>query len=161
MRAAHDWAPPPATDTTAPESRPGLDLPVEAFLPSDYVADEAARLNLYQRLAASTSVEQVGELFEEIQDRFGPLPEPAQNLLFLVDLRLEAQRVGVSQISATEGEIVVKFRGRPPQDVGRLTRAVGAPIRAGSNQLRFPRGRGGAWLATLQKLVDDLPVPAA
>ena len=161
VRAARDGTPPPQQDATAPESRPALDLPVDAFLPPDYVADEAARLNLYQRLASATGVEQVGQLVEELEDRFGTLPEAAQNLFFLVDLRLEAQRAGVSQISATEGEIVVKFHGRPPQDVGRLAREVGAPVRAGSNQLRFPRGRGHAWLATLQKLVDRLPVPAA
>ncbi len=147
-------------DATAPETRPSVDLPIEAFLPSDYVVDEASRLNLYQRLASAASVEQVGELAEEIQDRFGGLPEAAQNLLFLVDLRLQAQRAGVSQISASESEIVVKFRGRPPQDASGLARQVGAPVHLGSNQLRFPRGRGQAWLTTLQQLVDHLPVAA-
>jgi hypothetical protein len=52
---------------------------------------------------------------------------------------------------------VVKFRERPPQDVGRLSGEIGAPLRAGSNQLRLSRGRGQAWLSTLQRLIDLLP----
>jgi len=137
--------------------RPSIDLPIDAFLPTDYVADEATRLNLYQRLAAATGGEQVGELIAELEDRFGPLPEAAQNLLFLVGLRLRAQRAGVGQITATDEEVVVKFRDRTPRDVGSLARQLGAPLRAGSNQVRLPRGRGQAWLATLQRLVDLLP----
>jgi hypothetical protein len=38
-----------------------------------------------------------------------------------------------------------------------LSRGLGAPVRAGSNQVRFPRPRGTAWLATLQRLIDLLP----
>jgi transcription-repair coupling factor (superfamily II helicase) len=157
MRAARDGQPPPQRDATGPETRPSVDLPVEALLPTEYVGDEATRLNLYQRLAAIATGEQLGDLIAEIEDRFGPLPEPAQNLVFLIGLRLDAQRAGVSQITATETEIVVKFRGRPPADVTRLSREVGGPLRVGSNQIRLPRGRGQAWIASLQRLVDLLP----
>ena len=155
-RASRDGTPLP-TDATAPEQRPSLDLPIDAFLPPDYVADDAARLSLYQRLAAVTTGEELGQLIGELDDRFGPPPEPAQNLLYLVGLRLQAARVGVGQITATEGDVVVKFRGQIRVDVQRLSREVGTPLRAGSNQLRLARGRGQAWLATLQRLIDLLP----
>jgi transcription-repair coupling factor (superfamily II helicase) len=157
MRAAQEGTPPPTMDAAGPDRRPSLDLPLDAFLPADYVADEAARLNLYQRFATATTGEQVGALIAELQDRFGPPPEPAQNLIYLVGLRLEAQRAGVSQITATDHEIVVKLHGRPPADVTRLSRAVGTTLKAGSNQLRMPRGRGQGWIVTLQQLVDRLP----
>ena len=128
MRAAEAGTPPPMTDATGPDRRPSLDLPLDAFLPSDYVADEAARLNLYQRFATAGSGEQVGALIAELEDRFGPLPEQAQNLVYQVGLRLEAQRAGVSQITATDHEIVVKLHGRPPADVAGLSREVGAAL---------------------------------
>ena len=156
MRAAEAGTPPPMTDATGPDRRPSLDLPLDAFLPSDYVSDEAARLNLYQRFATATTGEQVGALIAELEDRFGALPEQAQNLVYQVGLRLEAQRAGVSQISATDHEIVVKLHGRPPSDVTRLSREVGVALRAGSNQLRLSRGRGEGWLVTLQRLIDAL-----
>jgi transcription-repair coupling factor (superfamily II helicase) len=157
MRAAQAGTPPPLADATGPDRRPSLDLPLDAFLPADYVSDEATRLNLYQRFATAASGEQVGALVAELEDRFGPLPEQAQNLVFQVGLRLDAQRAGVSQVTATDHEIVVKLHGRPPADVTRLSREVGAALRAGSNQLRLPRGKGEGWLVTLQRLVDLLP----
>jgi transcription-repair coupling factor (superfamily II helicase) len=157
MSAAQAGAPPPMTDATGPDRRPSLDLPLDAFLPSDYVADEAARLNLYQRFATAASGEQIGNLIAELEDRFGPLPEQATNLVYQVGLRIEAQRVGVSQITATENEIVVKLYGRPPTDIMRLSREIGTAVRAGSNQLRMPRGKGEGWLVRLQQLIDLLP----
>jgi transcription-repair coupling factor (superfamily II helicase) len=160
MQAAEAGTPPPATDATAPDSRPSLDLPLHAFLPEAYVTDEATRLNLYQRFAALTEGAQLGELIAELQDRFGPLPEEAQNLAFLVGLRLQAAQAGVAQVSATPSELIVKLRVTPPTDLTRLSRAVGAPVRAGSNQLRIPRGRGQGWIVALQALVDAL-VPTA
>ena len=114
-------------------------------------------MNQYQRFATATTGEQVGALIGELEDRFGPLPEPAQNLVYLVGLRLEAHRAGVSQISALDHEIVVKLHGRPPADITRLGREVGTALRAGSNQLRLPRGPGQGWIVTLQRLVDLLP----
>ena len=157
MQAAEAGTPPPMVDAVGPDRRPSLDLPLDAFLPSDYVSDEAARLNLYQRFATATTGEQVGALIAELEDRFGPLPEQATNLVYQVGLRLEALRAGVSQVTATDHEIVVKLHGRPPADVTRLSREVGATLRAGSNQLRLPRGKGEGWLVTLQRLVDLLP----
>jgi transcription-repair coupling factor (superfamily II helicase) len=157
MQSAQAGTPPPMSDATGPDRRPSLDLPLDAFLPADYVADEAARLNLYQRFATATSGEQIGALIGELEDRFGALPPQAQNLVYQVGLRIEAQRAGVSQVTATDHEIVVKLHGRPPADVTRLSREVGASLRAGSNQLRLARGRGEGWLVTLQRLIDLLP----
>ena len=155
MRAARDGGQP--ADITPQLTRPSLDVPIDAHLPADYVADEAARLNLYQRLATCSGEDDLAALVSEIQDRFGALPTAAENLIFLVGLRLQAQKAGVRQVSTTDAEVVVKFNELPRVDVRRLSQEVGSPLRAGSNQLRLPRGRGQAWLADLQRLIDLLP----
>jgi len=160
LQAAETGAPLPETDATAPDPRPSLDLPLDAFLPAAYVADEATRLNLYQRFAGVGEGVQLGELISELHDRFGPLPEEAQNLAFLVGLRLQAARASVTQVSASPTDIVVKLRNTPPTDLARLSRQIGSPVRSGSNQLRIPRGRGQGWIVALQSLIDAL-VPAA
>ena len=136
---------------------PSVSLPVTAFLPPEYVEDDATRLGFYQRLAGVQTGPELGELVDELIDRFGPLPEPAQNLVYVVSLRLAARRAGVQQIQSMDGEVVVRFDRLPRVDVASLTRAVGAPLRAGSNQLRLARGRGLAWMAHLRTLVESLP----
>jgi transcription-repair coupling factor (superfamily II helicase) len=136
---------------------PSISLPITAHLPSDYIADEPTRLELYQRLAAVTSGRALTDLVDELVDRFGALPEPAQNLVYVAGLRLAAQRAGVSRIQSVDGEVVVQFGGQPGLDLAGLTRLVGVPLRAGSNQVRLPRGRGLGWLNQLQSLVEALP----
>jgi transcription-repair coupling factor (superfamily II helicase) len=136
---------------------PSVSLPVSAYLPADYVEDEPTRLNFYQRLAGVTSGEQLAELIGELTDRFGPLPEAVQNLAYVISLRLAAQRAGVQQVQSLDHEVIVKFERLPRLDVSRLARIVGVPLRAGSNQLRLPRGGGQDWMVQLQTLVESLP----
>jgi transcription-repair coupling factor (superfamily II helicase) len=133
-----------------------ITLPLSASLPAGYVEDEAARLSLYQRLAAIQDGPALGELISEIEDRFGPLPEPAMNLAFIVSLRLAAVEAGVEEISVEGNEIVVRFGAARSVDAASLQRAVGAPIRSRANQVRLQLGRGMGWTATLRDLVDRL-----
>ena len=61
------------------------------------------------------------------------------------------------EVAAEGGALVVRFAGPPPLDARRLARELAVPIVAGSNQVRFPRGVGQGWLATLDRLVELLP----
>ncbi|MPZ14845.1 MAG: transcription-repair coupling factor [Chloroflexi bacterium] len=133
-----------------------VELPLSASLPAQYVADEAARLSLYQRLAAVRDGPALGELMSEVEDRFGPLPEPAVNLFYLLSLRLTAMRAGVEEIQVDDSEIVVRFPFARSVDGGALGRAAGLPIGVRANQVRMPLGRGAAWMPALRNLVDEL-----
>ncbi len=137
-----------------------ITLPLSASLPEDYVADEAARLNLYRRLAAIQDGPALGELISEMEDRFGSLPEPAMNLAYVVSLRLAAVEAGVEEISVEGGEIVVRFRAARSVDAVGLQRELNSPIRARANQVRMQLGRGMGWTATLRDLVDRLKIGA-
>ncbi|MBV8457865.1 MAG: hypothetical protein JO122_14745, partial [Acetobacteraceae bacterium] len=86
----------PPEDWT-PELR--LDLP--AYLPSDYIADEAMRVELHDRMARllrTGDAEGMGLIEDEIEDRFGPLPDPVRNLLALAPLRVLCRRLGVAKL---------------------------------------------------------------
>ncbi|WP_129659700.1 transcription-repair coupling factor [Rothia halotolerans] len=75
-----------------------IELPVDAHLPHDYVPGERLRLEAYRNLAAVTSEEGVAEVAEELEDRYGALPAPAQNLLKIARLRLKARTVGLTEL---------------------------------------------------------------
>jgi transcription-repair coupling factor (superfamily II helicase) len=136
---------------------PSLDLPLNAFIPPEYVTDDPLRLRLYQRFSAVEEDAQLTSLVSEVEDRFGALPEPAQHLIYLTSLRLRAAEVGVEAILAAGDEIIVKFDRLPPLNLEQLTRAAGVTLRRGSNQLRFARGTGAAWIERLYALVAALP----
>jgi transcription-repair coupling factor (superfamily II helicase) len=86
----------------APLEGPVIELPVEAFLPDDYVQDARQKITLYRRMADMTDDAQVDELAHELRDRFGALPESVENLLVMVRLRLAAVRLGVPSIKFRE-----------------------------------------------------------
>ena len=89
------------TVTTAEEPKDvRLDLPVDANLPPDYIASDRLRLEGYRRLAAAGSDSDVAAVVEELTDRYGALPEPAQRLVAVARLRLVCRAAGITEVSA-------------------------------------------------------------
>ncbi len=97
-----------------------INLHVPALLPSDYCGDVHARLSLYKRLASATTSAQLDSVAEEIVDRFGRLPPPAQALVDTHRLRLIAQGYGITRIDAAEEVAILHFRKDAPVDAARI-----------------------------------------
>ena len=91
------------------EELPEADLPVPAFLPGEYVADERDRLNLYRKMAGVSSGEEAKHLQDELRDRFGPLPAPAHNLLRVLRIRVLLQQARLRGISKNDTEILIRL----------------------------------------------------
>jgi transcription-repair coupling factor (superfamily II helicase) len=77
-----------------------IDLPVDAHLPPDYIASDRLRLEGYRRLAAASDDAAVDAVIEELIDRYGALPEPAQLLVAVARLRLLCRGAGIVEVSA-------------------------------------------------------------
>ncbi|HEX5416688.1 MAG TPA: TRCF domain-containing protein, partial [Chloroflexota bacterium] len=132
-----------------------IDLPLTAYLPASYVEDQQARLSLYTRLAGLADDTQVGEVLTELQDRFGALPEPALNLIYLVQLKLLAGKAGILKIGVEEDQVILQFADGRSFDAAALRARFGTPLAIGRTQLRLNRKLAGAnWLAILQDVVD-------
>jgi transcription-repair coupling factor (superfamily II helicase) len=95
------------TSGSAPEpvSEVRIELPVEAHLPEDYVPDQDSRLEAYRRLAAAMTTEAVDDVVAEWTDRFGPVPPRAAALIDVARLRVEALRVGLTEIVASRRDV--------------------------------------------------------
>ncbi|MGO9925509.1 MAG: transcription-repair coupling factor [Mycobacterium sp.] len=77
-----------------------IDLPVDAHLPPDYISSDRLRLEGYRRLAAATDDAAVAAVVDELTDRYGALPEPAQRLVAVARLRLLCRAAGITEVSA-------------------------------------------------------------
>ena len=80
-----------------------LDVPTDAFLPQDYVGKEELRLEAYRRLAAVTTAQEVDDIRAEWEDRYGPVPAPANALLNVGHLRAECHRLHLKDVSIQSG----------------------------------------------------------
>jgi transcription-repair coupling factor (superfamily II helicase) len=146
------------------ERRPevSIDLPLDAFLPEEYVQDEAARLNLYRRLAGVSSVDEVGQIVLELRDRYGALPERALELIWLVQLRQLAIKAGVDQISTTPGEIVLRLTREQPGRLKPLEEQFRPYLRAGRSYAFLDRvGLGRRWQEVLEQVLESMPTLTA
>ena len=76
-----------------------LDVSVDAYVPADYVPYEQAKIEVHRRLAASLEVAEVERLREELEDRFGPVPEPVENMLALQRARIKFGQAGARTVS--------------------------------------------------------------
>src|SRR5947199_8492947 len=101
-----------------------LDRP--AHLPDDYVADAAAKLDLYRRLARAERPCEIQTVREELRDRFGPLPDPAQRLLLVSELRALGAQVGLETVLIKGDEARLTFRRDAHPRLAGLTAALDA-----------------------------------
>ncbi|CAB4543158.1 unannotated protein [freshwater metagenome] len=80
-----------------------LELPIDARIPIEYVDSDRLRLEAYHKLAAASSaagtLNQVVEIKDEIEDRFGPSPQAVLNLLAVTQLRQEANRLNLLEVN--------------------------------------------------------------
>jgi transcription-repair coupling factor (superfamily II helicase) len=84
-----------------------MDLPVDAYVPGDYVPYEAAKIEVHRRIAGAREVAQLIVLREELADRFGPIPEPLENLIRLQDARIKLGRAGARSVDFRGGRLSV------------------------------------------------------
>jgi len=76
-----------------------LDVNVNAYVPTDYVPYEQAKIEVHRRVASAFEVADVERLREELEDRFGPVPEPLANLLALQRARIKFGQAGAQAVS--------------------------------------------------------------
>lgn len=114
---------------------PSIDLPLVSQIPESYVADSALRLRLYRRLAEVNDDSQVEEVAREFNERFGPLPKAAENLLYLLRVKLAATRVNAATVTLDDGRLMVRFREEDNARMERLNKDFGNRVRASRDRM--------------------------
>ncbi len=84
-----------------------FDVPVDAYLPADYIPFEAAKIELHRRVAAAREPGELREIRDELDDRFGPPPPEAANLLELQRARIELAAAGAGRVEFRGGRLSV------------------------------------------------------
>ncbi|MCE5257436.1 MAG: transcription-repair coupling factor, partial [Chloroflexi bacterium] len=133
---------------------PTIDLPLSTYLPEAYLEDNTLRLRLYRRLARVESMDEIEELTAEMSDRFGGIPEPVNNLLYILRIRLLAAQTGVSSVGMEEGRIALSLVQSLPPTLARRIEALDQRISARGGRIWVNKEDG--WQAGLEQLLRSL-----
>jgi transcription-repair coupling factor (superfamily II helicase) len=107
------------------EVEPELSFDVEALLPDDYVAEVGVRLSLYKRFASASSEDEVDDLGQETENRFGPPPLEAKRFVELMRMKVELRRLRVLGCEATAKSVSLLLRDDTPLDPAKIRELVG------------------------------------
>ncbi len=84
-----------------------LDVNVDAYVPADYIPYEQAKVEVHRRIAASREVADLVVLREELEDRFGDVPDPLRNLIALQQARIKLGQAGARAVTFRNGRLAV------------------------------------------------------
>ncbi len=86
-----------------------VELDADALLPRSYIPADTERFDVYKRLYNAHDIIEVDRVYDELRDRFGPLPHEAQELLFAVKLRILALPSGIVRVNVRRERLVMEL----------------------------------------------------
>jgi transcription-repair coupling factor (superfamily II helicase) len=157
---------------TGPAPRPvRVDAQVDAYIPASYVSLEAVKIDVHRRLALAGSVSDLRELRAEVADRFGPLPDPVENLFGIHEARMLAGELGAEVVVVRGAKLTVsplrmdstqvrEMKQRVPQAIYSVAaREVSSKLELQPNSNRRPNMREG--LEVLAAIIESRRQTAA
>lgn len=92
-----------------PRLDPVVNLPIQAYIPQDYIPDINQRLVIYRRLATALTDHEIADLERELADRYGVLPQPVEQLLHIARLKGVLRRYLISAVDYAGNQLVFSF----------------------------------------------------
>lgn len=86
-----------------------LELEYSGFIPDSYVSSLQTKMEIYKKVAAVQTTEELESIESELEDRFGPVPDEVYSLLSLAEVRIIAKKMSISSIKEKSGNIFVEF----------------------------------------------------
>jgi transcription-repair coupling factor (superfamily II helicase) len=138
---APDEAAPPVSQTNIT-----IDLPLPAYIPTDWIPEMALRLQIYRRIGSLTTPEDVDRMREELRDRFGMLPPAVDGLLYQIDVKLLAQQAAATAIINLNDIINIKLPYLAEVNRERLEARLGEDVRVSRTAVMLPMdGEDAMW----------------
>ncbi len=151
------------------EFETSIDIDINAYIPSSYIKNEALKLDIYKRVSVIDTMEEYGDMQDELIDRFGTMPKPVENLLSIAYLKSMAHLLEIKDIKADRNEIKLVMYENAEADGTKIPDL----LKKYKNQLKFrpdnpsnfiymypkdaPRDEISQ-LETLQKLLEDMSI---
>jgi transcription-repair coupling factor (superfamily II helicase) len=117
-----------------------LELEYAGYIPDEYVSLPTMKMEVYKKIASIMSQADLDTLYQELADRFGPLPEEVQSLLSLAEIRVICKRLSIASLKERGGTVTAEFSKVAKVSVERLLRL----IREGGGRIKLDPHRPNA-----------------
>ena len=97
-----------------------IELPIDAFIPDEYVRSEYLKLEMYKRIYRIRTPEDADAIQMELVDRFGEPPKPVLRLLQVAQMKRMAHKAGMTEVKYRDGEVVYLIRNGTKARVDRI-----------------------------------------
>lgn len=148
-------------ETPTPEIE--MNLQLDAYLPAEYIRNEQAKIEIYKKLRAAETMDQLRDIKDELMDRFNDYPEEVAQLLDSVEIKIHLLHVGVQYVKdkGKSIEILLTQQGTEQMDGEALfknSEALGRSMKVGveSGCMKVTLTKGKQWLDNLKFLAKTL-----
>jgi transcription-repair coupling factor (superfamily II helicase) len=111
-------------DNWREEEEAYLELEYSGYIPDDYIPVPMVKMEVYKKIAGVSAQEELDQLYAELEDRFGPVPDELASLLSLAEIRIICRRMGISSLRERNGLVRVEFSRVASVSVDRLLRMM-------------------------------------
>ncbi|MCL1812675.1 MAG: transcription-repair coupling factor [Treponema sp.] len=101
-----------------------LELEYSGFIPENYIDGQQEKMEMYKKIAAVRTKEELERVHTELVDRFGPPPDEAESLLALAEIRIICRELAISSLKEKNGLVKVTFGKVSKVQVDRLLRLI-------------------------------------
>lgn len=101
-----------------------INLNLDIRIPEIYIADSGQRLRMYKRVSSAADTEELDLLRREMRDRFGPYPEPVENLFRYARLRQEILALQIPSVEKNRDQVFFRFADHSKVDAQKLLALV-------------------------------------
>ena len=112
---------------------PEINLHIKGFIPKDYIPNLNQRLEFYRRLYMTYDQENTGKILNELEDRYGPPPEPLKKLIAVLEIKFLCHQLKINDISLTNGKVKIKVMNETPISI----ESVMSSIEKGTHRISF------------------------
>ena len=131
-----------------------VDLPLDSYIPLEYIPDLPSRLSIYQRMASTKDVDEIYMLGLELEDRFGAIPQALDNLFYILRLKSRAIDASIGSFTRDGARIVIKLLDEVGGARLALQRYIGDLGIVGNTQIRMNIGLN--WMEMLTQLTERI-----
>ena len=93
-----------------------IDIRANAYIDDDFIPLEGQKIEIYKKIAAIENLQDKYDVEEELEDRFGTMPEPVTNLIDIAYIKALAGELGISEVSHREKEVILRLTGSKTLD---------------------------------------------